>query len=141
MSIILYDIDINIERSSSGSHHTNIVGDWNITPIGNNISFTCLSQCGRGVCYKEPSLLRYNHGTTAFWLSDISSEMLELVKCERVNRHYLLISRCIKIALVHDMAECIVGDITPMDGITKEEKNKLEEVSTMLYVNIWNVRT
>ena len=49
---------------------------------------------------------------------------------------FVSICRCIKIALVHDMAECIVGDITPMDGITKEEKNKLEEVSTVLYVYI-----
>ncbi|ESO86057.1 hypothetical protein LOTGIDRAFT_167561 [Lottia gigantea] len=37
--------------------------------------------------------------------------------------------RCIKMCLVHDMAECIVGDITPFDGITKEEKNKREETA------------
>jgi putative hydrolase of HD superfamily len=30
------------------------------------------------------------------------------------------------LALVHDLAECIVGDITPHDGISKEEKNKRE---------------
>lgn len=34
-----------------------------------------------------------------------------------------------KIALVHDMAECIVGDITPQDGISKEDKHKKEKVS------------
>jgi putative hydrolase of HD superfamily len=34
--------------------------------------------------------------------------------------------KCIKIALVHDMAECIVGDITPTDPIPKEEKSRLE---------------
>lgn len=34
--------------------------------------------------------------------------------------------KCIKIALVHDMAECIVGDITPSDNISKEEKAKRE---------------
>jgi len=34
--------------------------------------------------------------------------------------------KCIKMALVHDLAEAIVGDITPHDGITKEEKYKLE---------------
>ena len=33
---------------------------------------------------------------------------------------------CIKLALVHDMAECIVGDITPFDGVSKEEKHKRE---------------
>lgn len=30
--------------------------------------------------------------------------------------------RCVKMALVHDMAECIVGDITPACGVSKEEK-------------------
>ncbi|XP_028296028.1 5'-deoxynucleotidase HDDC2 isoform X2 [Gouania willdenowi] len=35
--------------------------------------------------------------------------------------------RCIRIALVHDMAECIVGDITPSDNISKEEKHRREE--------------
>lgn len=34
---------------------------------------------------------------------------------------------CIKLALVHDMAECIVGDITPFDGVSKEEKHKREK--------------
>uniref|UniRef100_A0A8C6WJX0 5'-deoxynucleotidase HDDC2 n=1 Tax=Neogobius melanostomus TaxID=47308 RepID=A0A8C6WJX0_9GOBI len=35
--------------------------------------------------------------------------------------------RCIKLALVHDMAECIVGDIAPSDNISKEEKHRREE--------------
>ncbi|KAL2546551.1 Metal-dependent phosphohydrolase [Forsythia ovata] len=34
--------------------------------------------------------------------------------------------RCIKIALVHDIAEAIVGDITPSDGVPKEEKSRME---------------
>ncbi|KAG0463154.1 hypothetical protein HPP92_021630 [Vanilla planifolia] len=34
--------------------------------------------------------------------------------------------RCIKMALVHDIAEAIVGDITPSDGIPKEEKSRRE---------------
>ena len=34
---------------------------------------------------------------------------------------------CIKLALVHDMAECIVGDITPFDGVSKEEKHRQEK--------------
>ncbi|XP_046891148.1 HD domain-containing protein 2 [Hypomesus transpacificus] len=35
--------------------------------------------------------------------------------------------RCMKLALVHDMAECIVGDITPADNISKAEKHRREE--------------
>ncbi|TNN35737.1 HD domain-containing protein 2 [Liparis tanakae] len=38
-------------------------------------------------------------------------------------------SRCIKLALVHDMAECIVGDIAPPDNISKAEKHRREEAS------------
>ncbi|KAI3364391.1 hypothetical protein L3Q82_011193 [Scortum barcoo] len=38
-------------------------------------------------------------------------------------------NRCIKLALVHDMAECIVGDIAPSDNISKAEKHRREEAS------------
>ena len=34
-----------------------------------------------------------------------------------------------KIALVHDMAESIVGDIAPMDNVSKEEKHRREKVN------------
>ncbi|XP_074846720.1 5'-deoxynucleotidase HDDC2 isoform X2 [Carettochelys insculpta] len=37
--------------------------------------------------------------------------------------------RCIRLALVHDMAECIVGDIAPADNISKEEKHQREEAA------------
>lgn len=36
-------------------------------------------------------------------------------------------------ALVHDMAESLVGDITPMDNVAKEEKNR-REATTMDYL-------
>ncbi|XP_029352035.1 5'-deoxynucleotidase HDDC2 [Echeneis naucrates] len=35
--------------------------------------------------------------------------------------------RCIRMALVHDMAECIVGDIAPSDNVPKAEKHRREE--------------
>ncbi|XP_064652318.1 5'-deoxynucleotidase HDDC2-like [Lineus longissimus] len=35
--------------------------------------------------------------------------------------------RCLKLSLVHDMAESIVGDIAPDDGISKEEKYRREK--------------
>lgn len=34
--------------------------------------------------------------------------------------------RCVAMALVHDLAECIVGDITPYDGISTAEKHRRE---------------
>lgn len=42
--------------------------------------------------------------------------------------------RCVKLALVHDMAEAIVGDITPNDAsVTKAEKHR-RELETMVYL-------
>ncbi|KAK2114290.1 hypothetical protein P7K49_008556 [Saguinus oedipus] len=38
---------------------------------------------------------------------------------------------CIRLALVHDMAECIVGDIAPADNIPKEEKHRREELGRL----------
>ena len=45
----------------------------------------------------------------------------------------LNIPRCIKMALIHDMAESLVGDITPVDGVLKAEKNRRES-ETMDYI-------
>ncbi|GFN85419.1 HD domain-containing protein 2-like [Plakobranchus ocellatus] len=38
--------------------------------------------------------------------------------------------RCIKIALVHDVAESIIGDLTPSCGVSKADKSKMEESAT-----------
>ncbi|XP_077343072.1 5'-deoxynucleotidase HDDC2 [Lithobates pipiens] len=35
--------------------------------------------------------------------------------------------RCIRLALVHDMAESIVGDIAPADNVSKEDKHRKEK--------------
>ena len=37
-------------------------------------------------------------------------------------------NKCIQLALVHDLAESIVGDITPECGVSKEEKHHREHV-------------
>jgi putative hydrolases of HD superfamily len=42
------------------------------------------------------------------------------------------IPHCMKMALVHDMAEALVGDITPVDGVSKDEKSRRES-TTMEY--------
>ncbi len=34
--------------------------------------------------------------------------------------------KCIQLALLHDLAECLIGDITPHDGISPQEKRRLE---------------
>lgn len=43
-------------------------------------------------------------------------------------------------ALVHDLAESLVGDITPHDGVSKEEKYRLENVSNMFVVQCFRLR-
>ncbi|KAK8211530.1 hypothetical protein M8818_003183 [Zalaria obscura] len=43
------------------------------------------------------------------------------------------ISHCTKMALIHDVAEALVGDITPVDGVPKVEKNR-REAETMDYI-------
>ena len=50
-----------------------------------------------------------------------------MVTDSRVNRDQLM-----KICMVHDLAESVVGDITPHCGVSKEEKRRLEEVSCRL---------
>lgn len=35
--------------------------------------------------------------------------------------------KCVKMAIVHDIAEAIAGDITPSDGVSKEEKRRREQ--------------
>lgn len=45
----------------------------------------------------------------------------------------LNIPHCTKMALVHDIAEALVGDITPVDGVSKPEKNRRES-TTMDYL-------
>ena len=37
--------------------------------------------------------------------------------------------KAVRMALVHDLAECIVGDITPFDGVTKHEKHARERAA------------
>ncbi|ELQ33529.1 HD domain-containing protein [Pyricularia oryzae Y34] len=43
------------------------------------------------------------------------------------------LNKCIKMCLIHDMAESLVGDITPVDGVAKPEKAR-REAATMDYI-------
>lgn len=50
--------------------------------------------------------------------------------------------KCMRMCLIHDMAESLVGDITPVDGVAKPEKSR-REAETMDYItknllgNVW----
>ncbi len=39
------------------------------------------------------------------------------------------LDKCMKMCLIHDMAEAIVGDLTPADGVPKTEKNRRESMA------------
>ncbi|KAJ4360184.1 uncharacterized protein N0V89_000744 [Didymosphaeria variabile] len=43
------------------------------------------------------------------------------------------IAKCTRMALIHDMAESLVGDITPVDNVSKAEKSRRES-ETMDYI-------
>lgn len=37
--------------------------------------------------------------------------------------------KCLKLAIIHDIQEALVGDITPFDGVSKEEKAEREKAA------------
>ncbi|KIJ20593.1 hypothetical protein PAXINDRAFT_160158 [Paxillus involutus ATCC 200175] len=57
-------------------------------------------------------------------ISDHMYRMSILAMC--VSDTALDISKCVMMCVVHDLAEAHVGDITPQEGIPKEEKRRLE---------------
>jgi len=50
-------------------------------------------------------------------------------------------SRCMKIALAHDMAEALVGDITPHDNVTKEDKEAMERTAMQKMTSMLGKKT
>lgn len=59
-------------------------------------------------------------------VSDHSYRM-SLISCLCLHDFNVDVTKCLKMSLVHDLAESVVGDITPYDGVSKEEKQKREE--------------
>ncbi|KAI0793865.1 HD domain-containing protein [Fomes fomentarius] len=57
-------------------------------------------------------------------ISDHMYRMAILAMC--ISDTTLDISKCVMMALVHDLAEAQVGDIAPHEGISKAEKRRLE---------------
>ena len=72
-----------------------------------------------------------NHGES---ISDHMYRMaLITLLCPASLSSKLDLARCTRMALVHDMAEALVGDITPMDNVVKSEKSR-REAETMDYI-------
>ncbi|ERT01968.1 hydrolase of HD superfamily [Sporothrix schenckii 1099-18] len=45
------------------------------------------------------------------------------------------LDKCLKMALLHDVAETIVGDITPSDGVPRDEKSRREAITVDFFVD------
>ncbi|KAI0132980.1 HD domain-containing protein [Xylariales sp. AK1849] len=54
--------------------------------------------------------------------------------CPPTIAYKLDLAKCMKMCLIHDMAESLVGDITPVDGVPKPEKAR-REAETMDYIS------
>ncbi|KAK9239847.1 HD domain-containing protein [Lipomyces kononenkoae] len=76
-----------------------------------------------------------NHGIRVENAESIADHMYRMaVMCLLVPTEEKLDSRkCAVIALVHDLAEAVVGDLTPMDPVGAEEKHRRER-ETILYL-------
>ncbi|KAG1732377.1 HD domain-containing protein [Suillus lakei] len=66
-------------------------------------------------------------------ISDHMYRMAILAMCTSDNT--LDVSKCVMMAVVHDLAEAQVGDITPREGISKQEKQHLEAEAMHNFVN------
>ncbi|KAG1776578.1 HD domain-containing protein [Suillus placidus] len=66
-------------------------------------------------------------------ISDHMYRMAILAMC--TSDSTLNISKCVMMAVVHDLAEAQVGDITPREGISKQEKQRLEAEAMSNFVH------
>lgn len=65
-----------------------------------------------------------NHGIKS--PESVAGHMYRMAMCAFLLPSEMNIGKIMKIALVHDLAESIVGDITPSDQVPAETKNNLE---------------
>lgn len=74
------------------------------------------------------NLLGEEHITKIESVSDHSwsVSMLAISIIEKYKLNYD-ITKCMKLAIIHELGEIYAGDFTPSDNITKEEKHKLEK--------------
>lgn len=57
------------------------------------------------------------------------SHRVALLALVLASREPLDVARCVAMAVVHDLAEALVGDITPYDGVGADEKRSREETA------------
>jgi putative hydrolase of HD superfamily len=90
--------------------------------------------------YDEQELLRFMHTVENLktfkrtgWYhhrierpESIADHMYRMALLSMLLPDDLDIGRCVQLCIVHDLAEALVGDLTPLDGVSKEEKLRRE---------------
>ena len=84
-----------------------------------------------------------------FRTSDIKDHIFDLILITKLLKPYLPAyidtEKMIDYAIVHDLTEVITGDITTFEGITKEEKKRVEKIAREYliekYQSILNINT
>jgi 5'-deoxynucleotidase YfbR-like HD superfamily hydrolase len=74
---------------------------------------------------------------SGFVIDDVNIDVNRFVKKENRNAYFAVMNdmmpfqsyRCIKLSIVHDFGESIIGDITPHDNVNNETKHKLESAA------------
>ncbi|WCJ35723.1 5'-deoxynucleotidase HDDC2 [Euphorbia peplus] len=99
--------------------------DSAIAPSASSSAIDFLTLCHRLKTTKRKGWI--NHGIKAPESIADHMYLMALMALIAADLPGLNRERCIKIAIVHDIAEAIVGDITPSDGVPKHEKSRLEQ--------------
>ena len=72
-------------------------------------------------------------------LADVKNHLMDLVVLCKLMKPYLPdyidVNKMIDYAIIHDLAEVITGDITTFEGVTKEQKKKVEQIATNYLIN------
>lgn len=92
-------------------------------PINNMLAFTQIVR----LLKTQPRTGWVDRGVPVAKTESIADHMYRMsILAMAVPPDSVNIDKCVKIALVHDIAEALVGDITPFGGVTKEEKHRRE---------------
>lgn len=100
------------------------------TPLNNMLAFTQIVR----LLKTQPRTGWVDRGIPVAETESIADHMYRMsIIAMTVPSHKVDVDKCVKIALVHDIAEALVGDITPFGGVTKEEKHR-RELETIQYL-------
>lgn len=99
-------------------------------PINNMLAFTQIVR----LLKTQPRTGWVDRGIPVAQTESIADHMYRMsIIAMSLPKDKVSVDKCVKIALVHDIAEALVGDITPFGGVTKAEKHR-RELETIEYL-------